>query len=312
MLKRSLIIVWKWQPDNNKDYDISGDHESKVFCYNIKRENIEFLLENVNNIDSEKKVLLLHKGEENHFDDDDLINTKKKLDVLKNKVYLFGGGEEKIYFNINKNDSENNGLLNQVGDFFSENYDNDSKFYDVKDEEGKIKKSNFEFVWDWYWNKLDLEYQKKKIIDLWLPLAIDIQGLSEVENGKRDAYLKEVLEELDKKEKDKSHGQQIIDGWNEVKKVLLPEKNKEVLEKKYWLKEDGGNGNEKAKIKFPVERVIRNTLDLNSLKEYVKTNVEKSKEKVGKENDRNFIPEFLPNWLQEVVGILDEKIKQNK
>jgi hypothetical protein len=298
MKEKIQIILWKWAKPDLDYLDVDSSDSCSIYCYSYDSNNINDLLSKIKGIESKEALLFLHTGQPNKFEERHLIDIKEKLDASKYKIFLFGDGDKPIYFNNKNNDHSKNGLLDQGGNFYEESD------YKVLTEQNKIKKSNFEFVWDYYWNKLDLEYQKKKLINLWLPLAIDMQGVSEVENGKRNDYLKEVLNGLDKQENGKSYAEKLIEGWSEVKKVLLPDDGKQFLEEKYQIK-----GNDKEKIKFPVERENGKPLDPKSLKDFVNKNWENAKEKIVKENDADFISKFLPNWLQEVVSIIDKKIQ---
>ncbi|MEM4230813.1 MAG: hypothetical protein QXF25_02975 [Candidatus Pacearchaeota archaeon] len=154
-----------------------------------------------------------------------------------------------------------------------------------------IKKENFEKIWEYYWNKLDLKYQKKKIINLWLPLAIDIQGLSEVQNDKEkaDKYFEEIQKETDYLNSLKSFPKDDeFPRWNEIKQAL----NSKSETKSYA----DFNPNSIA------ETVLNTQTTFNSFKGDEAKYLEKEK-------DSNPNPNFLPNWLQEVVRVIEKKLE---
>lgn len=272
MCKRLIIINWKFQEGYQSEWDVCDLKDCKVVCYNTN--DSKKFNQKISNLKSEKTLILLHSNTPNDNVKSD--NIQCPSDLGKIKKYIFQGGTDPIYVTTNTK----LGLLFANGS----NLDDGAKI--KKDNKEYIKKENFEFVWDGYWNKLDLEYLKKKIINLWLPLAIDIQGLSEVENSKINDYLNEICKEFDNND----YVKKLSDGWEEVKKILLPEsENKEVLDKKYQLTKE-----EKEKVKIPIENI-----SADSLKNFVK------------ENYKNTTSDhFLPNWLQEVVSIIDKKIKE--
>lgn len=122
-----------------------------------------------------------------------------------------------------------------------------------------------------------LEVQKKKLINLWLPLAIDMQGLKD--DNKQ--HLKDYFEAI-KKDVKEYVNDEFVKSWEEIKNFFTGE----------------------------VKHLISNDLPskiVKSLKEE-KTIAEDFYNTYVKNSESN---NFLPNWLQEVVRVLDEKIKQN-
>jgi len=122
-----------------------------------------------------------------------------------------------------------------------------------------------------------LVYVKKKLISLWLPLAIDIQGLSEVRE--------------DEKKKQNY--------FNDIKKFYKnhPIENEKVEKIKICIKDDGiKNLIDERKTKC--EEILQNIKsDQNNLDEFYK-------EYVNKENQS-----FFPSLLQNLVKKIDQKIK---
>jgi len=99
-------------------------------------------------------------------------------------------------------------------------------------------------------------------------LAIDIQGLSEVQTNKRKEYLADIFAEIDKA----GYVEELEKGWVELKKTF---------------------DEKKLKVKPFIDVINSQNL-----------------KKLFTENMDN--PNILPNWLQEVVRVLDEKIDANK
>jgi len=127
--------------------------------------------------------------------------------------------------------------------------------------------------------KNELNELKKKIINLWLPLAIDFQGLSEVQNDteKAENYFKavkgveEYLASLESFPNNVEGKNEDFPRWEEIKEELQ-------------------NGYK----------------DFNPVKL-----LNEIKNKSFTEFDKKYFtdPNFLPNWLQEVVNIIDKNIK---
>lgn|GEM_PF-5039193 len=279
--KKLIIINWKFRENYQELWEIEDVEGCGVVCVN--NNDITIFNKSLSSYSSELCIILLHKNYPNEKVNINNLVINRDLGIVKE--YSFGGGDDEIYC------TDTDGLLFANGN----SLDNSCLT------KGKVNKKYFEFVWDWYWNKLDLQYQKKQIINLWLPLAIDIQGLSEVEESKRNAYLNEVLAELEKEENGKKYADFLIEGWTEVKKILLPEDGKQVLEEKYQIKPD-----EIEKVKFPIEKEKENENNFKKLSpENLKSFIE--------ENYKNHsVPNFLPNWLQEVVRVIDSTLNDKK
>lgn len=119
-----------------------------------------------------------------------------------------------------------------------------------------------------------LEVQKKKIINLWLPLAIDIQGLSEVQSDtqKAEEYFNEIKNE------------------NEYLTSLLSFGKEEDFPHWQEIKEKIKNGYKDFDPTILVNHV-------SNIKDFSAFNTHYFSD-----------PKFLPKWLQEVVTVLDSKI----
>ena len=131
------------------------------------------------------------------------------------------------------------------------------------------------------------EEDKKILINLWLPLALDIQGLSEVQNDfkKAQKYFDEVRKELVDNGKETTYCESL---------KLFPN-----------IKE------EEVDDEIPEWNEIKEELQ-NCYKDFDPTEVVNQiaqNEDYSKFNNKYFSdPKFLPNWLQEVVRVIDKKI----
>jgi len=276
-MKKLAFINWKFENIQNQIKKYEVENNNLILASNYEASNKEDFLniskEQIKKLDNFNVAVFLH--EENGIIKNDFNNINPQN--IKIKYFNFGGGyssgNHPIYYDVDNNKF---GLLSS-NDFQPS----------IFNASGKIKKKNFEYIWNHYWNKLDLE--KKKLIIHWLPLAIDIQGLSEV-------YQKA------QHEKDKN-------AW----------KNKAL---EYW--KDIKTSMENSERKFEQLLGEHNQIagDVNEFK------LEESGKKEGKlvqflsnldstENDK--LPEkyldpkdkfFFPNWLEDYVRKLNEKTEK--
>lgn len=290
MNKRLLIINWKWKksPDWDilhrfKEYKIEEDNINENRLIALKYGEVGYggagwpkteftkevanIIHEYNNADI---ILLLHKDNEIYAD------AVREIIRERFKVREFGGQVGQIYYT----DNNKLGLLGAT---------------DIKDDaynKGIIKIANFNTVWDYYWNQLELKYQRNKIVNLWLPLAIDIQGLREVPNIiKREEYLKEIENDVE------IYADELIEEWNCIKSILGLKNNfkknepiEEVLDNKYRLSEK-----EKEHIYSPIE--------INSGEINKETIISFIRESVEKRNDKS-----LPEWFVNVIDQIDKKL----
>jgi len=305
-MKRIIIINYKYldsneEPINPTEIKVDKDNEALVVFVNYKKEGGENCFSEVINKyitqnQSSDIIVLCHTSEINGISKEDLkIERSDKL-----KLYNFSGTENREEF-IYKN-------------IISSNYTSFEDFENFIVKE--FARNDFDNAWDWYWNKLDLENQKKKLINLWLPLAIDIQGLSEVQNDtqKAEKYFKEVKKETEylnslssfPKEED-------FPRWEEIKEELKNGYNKfdykDLVDK--FIKNDFNsfsvNTNYLKVEKEETEELKQLKSEVDNLKSNNRLDEFEKKKKELEEKMKN--PHFLPNWLQEVVNIRDEKIK---
>lgn len=213
-------------------------------------------------------------------------NLKEVIDALSVNSF-----QTRIAMHQRTEDIKNNYKENSVSYSLSTN--NEKKFCKVIITDEGIKKldpnASFEDIEEVFFQPL--ENLKKKIINLWLPLAIDIQGLSEVEEGKKKGYYKEIRDEL--LEKNKEYYIKLVTDWNDLK-----------------------------------DNIKNDNIDVNTptriLDEIIKTEPQDAFEKLNGNNKKVqakfykiFILDknknnFLPNWLQKAVEIIDTKISKTE
>jgi hypothetical protein len=135
-----------------------------------------------------------------------------------------------------------------------------------------------------------LEEQKKKLIDTFLPLTIDMQGLREVSDDNKQEYLDEILRSIQKNEA------KISNTWNEIKTVIAlkihdHDKPKEILSETYRFTKE-----EKKTLYFPLESELNPGIISTNLVNHFKNPAEWEGDK------------FLPTWLSHIVRKFDEKL----
>lgn len=280
-LKEKLIIInWRFKnKEQNSELVSVEDNQNAFLVYtNFNEGKIDefknFILENLN---SYKQILIL-----THTSDPNLI-TKEKLKLNYNeqnvRVNEFSSNlPGKIY--------ADSGLI----DTGSENFDDTIKFYSITDNNAIVKANYFQ-VWNYYWSESILQLQKKKLIDTFLPLAIDMLGLSEITDKKevKEKYYYEV--ELDIHE----NWDSIIKAWNEIKFILglrVDSNNEPIdfLSEEYQL-----TPKEKELTYFPLENEGTPGISKDKL-----INLFNS---LTKENGNEL---FL--WLNRVVDLINEKL----
>lgn len=276
-MKRLMIINWRWKKfDDNSNQEIDLHNEVCLFISKYKTDNIEEFNEFISNVIKQKKpneaLILSHNNSASSISiAAEAITLIEKDDFLM-KRREFGGGRDYIYYG----DENPKGMIDTNEKLLT---------YNVQ-----LKKENFEFVWDWYWNKLDLEYQKKNLINLWLPLAIDIQGLREVQKDEKKAkeYYKEIREELINNDNETEYCKSL--------KLFPKFKIDDIEEDLPEWDEINGELNNGYNTFNPLD-LVNEILKKHSFNDF----------------DKKYFsdPNFLPNWLQEVVKVIDEKLKQN-
>jgi len=276
-MKKLIIVNWRWKKETLRDTNeakryemISANNQqkkiviSKIAKVDVFNEVIKEIL--VDSKESDECIVFTHYAVSKKEASISISENKIKIpEGFKGtlKIHKFSGGEDKIYFGVNNQDG----------------------LFDPDPESEEIKTENFDVIWDYYWNQFELEYQIKKLINTFLPLVIDMQGLSQIINKeKKEQYKQEIIQDLN------LNGDRILVEWNELKKVLAIDSTQEVLSEEYRL-----NPNQKSKIKFPIERENSSFSKGELIKLF--------------EKDSWLEDEFLPKWLEEAVEILEKKIE---
>ena len=182
---KNLIIAWRF--DNKKkgsDLKESGNFRViPIFTpgprnYHIKDVEFDILREKIMVYKEEELLVLIHSIQFNK-------DQKKEINTLSSgRMQEFKRGG-KIY-----------DILNFKTSWFNE----------------PLNENTLIEIWEEYSIKKNLIKHKHKVITSWLPLAIDIQGLSEVEKSKRDEYLKDIFESNNNNHN--YYKQLLVDFWN--------------------------------------------------------------------------------------------------
>lgn len=279
------MLNWRWKSAKVDEYmkEIILYNGDTIFLskYSCPNSFNTFIAQKLEDIDDAECIVLTHFSDHSHSSINIDPNSIKKPDSFQRGffVHQFGGGEGgKVYYG----DSNYDGLLET---------ENDEENTDPK---CTIKEENFEKVWDYYRNTLTLEYQKKKIVETFLPLAIDQKGLSEcsLTEGLNN-YFNDVKTDLE------GNAKKIIDDWKEIKKVLANlqvDKKKAVSETEKSDEKD----DEKALMYFPLETKDNPEFTEENLINFVTSNGE------------NGMVKSIEAWLNEAVGVLDKKINSRE
>jgi hypothetical protein len=281
-ISRLMIINWKFEKEG--EYSIQNDGNSKLICLNMSDPTNFYDLIKTDLENCDNALILLHKNAPNKNVKPDNCGVAKNE---KFRIEPFGGGSGPVYYN-------NGGLLNANAKKLHKNcMDND-----------EINKDMFDFVWDWYWNILPVEEVKKKLINLWLPLAIDMQGLKEISEDpekKRnaEAYFREIKDEYENEIKTKEEKENQKDK-KKSKTAFLSSLKDEHAKVKVHLEEhakDEVHLTETLKGFNPVD-IVEAILDSHSYEDFMK-----------KPDMKKADPNRFPDWFNKVTAILDEKIK---
>jgi len=302
-MKKIFIINWKWirypEDNNQKQIYSSGENKLIITKYTINEvKNFNDRIKSIVEVEKPEELLVLTHANR----DSDICIPENCISVLSNdkmimKIREFRGSHNNYIY---CSDNNKTGILNKR---------------DLSQKDAIIIE-NYGETWDYYWNELELEYQKKMIIKLWLPLAIDIQGLSEVQNDtvKADEYLAEVNNETEYLESLKSFPEDDdFPRWAEIrdkngykefdfKKFLDALTNNDfglLLNSTNYLRVEKEETEEIKKLKNEVAELEK------------KSNEEEYEKKKKELEEKMKNPNFLPNWLQDVVGVIDEKIKES-
>lgn len=278
-MEKLMIINWRWKGfDEEKKFNSKsvGDGKKKYIISVFKKNEIEkfnkFIQAQMDNYNPKYLLVLTHFNSENTSTDIQIDKSRITIQSSANTTIkirnIRGGNVSEQYKYIY--DSEE-GMIDTEGD----NYNN------------QLKIENFDKVWKFYWDDIELEYQKKTLINLWLPLAIDIQGLSELQNETKKAkkYFNKIKKETEYLESLTSFSEEEdFPRWKEIKDELY--------------KDD----KTKAYAEFNPTSIAKELKKKETTFDSFKNN-----DSQYLENDvgNNPNPTFLPNWLKSILTKLD-------
>ncbi len=234
MENKILLVNWRFKkvesPNSENitptSYNVEDDSDAKViFSAFVNNDNNldEFGQLVKANFNNNEVLILTHTNPPNNISTETLKNLPN-YSSEKLKIREFKAGFGKVYY------KDGNGIIIDDCKTLSRCLRN------AISNNNKIKKECFNYVWNYYWNELELEYQKKKFIDLYLPLHRDIKGLNEVTDKKKTAYLNEVLAEYNE-----SYFEECKNEWKEIKDILAPNNGYEVLGEIFRLSQEEKN-----------------------------------------------------------------------
>lgn len=147
-MPRIMIINWKFKnkdkaTGNKKEYEIVDCENAKLICCNYDSDKLKDLKNLINENNNNEILLLLHTNYPNNIHKADINQSNDSF-----KIFEFEGGNKQVYYSAK---SRPLGLLGEIT--LNDNALNGSK----------IKKENFDFVWNFYYNTLE---KKQKIYKL--------------------------------------------------------------------------------------------------------------------------------------------------
>ena len=266
----------------------------------------EMIEENSNN----KILLLLHGGETDNFKEKHLNEEKwEKLKKNSRVIIDFFSSEGAIYDHL-INGNQTYFLIRAIN-----SPNNGTSF--------SIKKDNFNKVWNHYY--LCIEQKKNELIKKWIPLAIDIQGLSEVEESKRKDYLSDIFKSNNKN--NDYYKQLLVNFWSLIVEQKFKiengnfekentDKNEESLQSIFNTTEenfrDFFSPKKESDIDIGLDENIANVNKNSPLVKFIEQmdsvcsdskNVNDLSKDYILKSHREF---FFPEWLEKFVRKLDE------
>lgn len=258
-----IFINWRWQIDQPQ-VSIKNSNKVIVSAYTKGQSDVykNYIISILQNNRDASSLVLVHADAGNlyYFTENDLRITES----YNYKVVEFC----------------NDGLRNiKAYELFSQNHVSNPT----------INLENFVDVWDHFWGE-DLRELLGKFIITFLPLAIDLQGLSKclTEETKANNYFTEVINDLSDK---------TIEEWNIIKKTLALKKNSSDNPEESLPEEYRFDNEEKTSMYFPLESVEEPGFSIGDLYEYLK-------------NKDNY--ELIVTWFEKNVKKLNDKLVQKK
>jgi hypothetical protein len=254
-----IFINWRW---NIREPQVSIENSNKVIVTAFTRTQSSEYNQYINNILQENSgassLVLVHADDNNAWC------------FIKNDIRIPESYNYKVVEFCNRNERNT-----KAYDLFSQG--------DVDNPNIHLEK--FVDVWDYFWGE-DLRLLLGKFIKTFLPLAIDLQGLSKCLTEKTNAnnYLTEVINDLP---------DNTINEWNIIKKTLALKQNSSDNPEESLPEEYRFDDFEKTSMYFPLESVHRPGFSIEDLREYLK-------------NNDNY--ELIVKWFKEIVQKLNAKL----
>lgn len=258
-----IFINWRWREGTLVEYSVKHDNIIFISAYESELDLSKFINTKLISFNPEFSIIFTHTTQSNI-----VCIPKDKIKIIdkylsKTKIIEFSGNEQ-----------------------------NNKQVYSLFDQttEPLIHTNNFEFVWNYFLGGKVLEEQKNKLINIFLPLAIDQKGLGESSSEKtKNNYLNEVQDYLSK------NAEYIISAWNEMKITLGLNVEGHIaidtLSEIHKLSNE-----EKALMYFPIESEECPVFSKESLIDYI----------ISFKEDSGIMP--ITSWLIRAVGILSKKI----
>lgn len=279
-MKRLIFLNWRWTCRKvvlDEFNNSQGNTEDKKIIISAfeKEELIEHLKNNILNQNKESQYLILtHNTPSNScsVSKPDILSGLENKDSIK--VFEFSGGSDYVYH----------------GD------DNEDGLFEEDEENADLFFANFDKVWNHYWNEVEIEYQKKNLINTFIPLAIDMEGLINAPNDEvRNEYYKEILDSIN------VYGDSIIKSWENIKKILALKLYNSSEDPKEYLSDD---------IKF----IDKEKNDMYFCKLETSNEPGFTKEGIiGLFSDaKSENVNSIKDWINKVILIMDEKLNKDK
>lgn len=279
-MKRLIFLNWRWTcPKEELDTfnNPQGNTEDKKIIISAfeKEDLIEHLKNNILNQNNESQYLILTHNTPGNFcsvSKPDILSGLENKDSIK--VFEFSGGSDYVYY----------------GD------DNTDGLFEEDEEKADLVFANFDKVWNHYWNELEIEYQKKNLINTFIPLAIDMEGLINAPNDEvRNEYYNKILDSIN------VNGDSIIKSWENIKKILALKLYDSSEHPKEYLSDD---------IKF----IDKEKNDMYFCKLETSKKPGFTKEGIiGLFSDaKSENVNSIKDWINKVILIMDEKLNKDK
>jgi len=268
--------------------------DSQIIEFDYQDNDIKKLVEKLKK-DNNQILVLLHAGYPDNYNvGENLYEHLQELDNVK--VFIFSGND---YWEVNGQQYPYQILLN----LYQSDFDINAIVINEEKKSLKIRKENIEKIWKYFYiNDAENKYLNKKkneLIKLWLPLAVDLQGLSEFDND-QESY--------------KNYKKEVEKAWDEEKICDLFKEHTKIVEEI----EDKIGDNKLKKYKIESKKKLKNLQ--NGIEEYLKSlKVKKQDKKQDEKQDEKKVKkintedeEFLPKYLNDCIEDISKLEKKDR